>query len=61
MRATLALVGSLLLMFVVGYGISLDVEDLRYAVLDGDQTTLPQWLPRISASVKTPAPACCAA
>ena len=41
-RATLALVGSLLLMFVVGYGISLDVEDLRYAVLDGDQTTLSQ-------------------
>ncbi|KAG1390978.1 hypothetical protein G6F58_012820 [Rhizopus delemar] len=30
-RATLALVGSLLLMFVMGYGISLDVEDLRYA------------------------------
>ena len=39
-RATLALVGSLLLMFVVGYGISLDVEDLRYAVLDHDQTSL---------------------
>lgn len=39
-RATLALVGSLLLMFVVGYGISLDVEDLRYAVLDHDQTSI---------------------
>ncbi|WP_454675397.1 ribosome-associated ATPase/putative transporter RbbA [Achromobacter pestifer] len=39
-RATLALVGSLLLMFVMGYGISLDVEDLRYAVMDRDQTTL---------------------
>ena len=39
-RATLALVGSLLLMFAVGYGISLDVEDLRYAVLDHDQTSL---------------------
>ncbi|VVE16021.1 Ribosome-associated ATPase [Pandoraea horticolens] len=41
-RATLALVGSLVLMLVMGYGISLDVEDLRYAVLDRDQTTLSQ-------------------
>ena len=39
-RATLALVGSLILMFVMGYGISLDVEDLRFAVLDRDQTTI---------------------
>lgn len=39
-RATLALAGSLLLMFVMGFGISLDVEDLRYAVLDRDQTTI---------------------
>ncbi|MFW8565525.1 ribosome-associated ATPase/putative transporter RbbA [Orrella sp. 11846] len=39
-RATLALVGSLLLMFVMGFGITMDVEDLRYAVLDRDQTTL---------------------
>ena len=39
-RATLALGGSLILMFVIGFGISLDVEDLRYAVLDRDQTTL---------------------
>ncbi|MFA5678258.1 MAG: ribosome-associated ATPase/putative transporter RbbA [Pseudomonas sp.] len=38
-RATLALAGSILLMFVIGFGISLDVEDLRYAVLDRDQTT----------------------
>ncbi|MFJ2994919.1 ribosome-associated ATPase/putative transporter RbbA [Pandoraea sp. NPDC087047] len=41
-RATLALVGSLVLMLVMGYGISMDVEDLRYAVLDRDQTTLSQ-------------------
>jgi ribosome-dependent ATPase len=41
-RATLALGGSLLLMFVMGFGISMDVEDLRYAVLDRDQTTLSQ-------------------
>ncbi len=39
-RATLALGGSILLMFVMGFGISMDVEDLRYAVLDLDQTTL---------------------
>lgn len=39
-RATLALVGSLLLMFVMGFGITMDVEDLRYAVLDRDQTTV---------------------
>src|SRR5450830_1404566 len=39
-RATLALLGSLLLMFVIGYGISTDVNDLSYAVLDRDQTGL---------------------
>ncbi|PVX71279.1 ribosome-associated ATPase/putative transporter RbbA [Paraburkholderia unamae] len=41
-RATLALAGSLLLLFVMGFGISMDVEDLRFAVLDHDQTTLSQ-------------------
>ena len=41
-RGTMALLGSALLMFVVGYGISLDVENLKYAVLDRDQTTLSQ-------------------
>jgi ribosome-dependent ATPase len=35
-------VGSLVLMFVIGFGISMDVEDLSYAVLDRDQTTLSQ-------------------
>ena len=35
-RITLALFGSLLLMAVMGYGISLDVEDLKFAVLDRD-------------------------
>lgn len=39
-RATLALGGSLILMFVIGFGITMDVENLRYAVLDRDQTTL---------------------
>ncbi len=41
-RATMALLGTAILMFVVGYGISLDVENLTYAVLDRDQTTLSQ-------------------
>ncbi len=41
-RATLALLGTALLMFIIGYGISMDVEDLSYAVLDHDQTTLSQ-------------------
>src|SRR5690625_951774 len=37
-RMSLALIGTVLLMFVVGYGITMDVEDLRFAVLDHDQT-----------------------
>ena len=41
-RATLALLGTVLLMFIMGYGISLDVENLSYAVLDRDQTGLSQ-------------------
>ena len=41
-RATLAMLGTVLLMLIMGYGISLDVEDLTYAVLDHDQTTTSQ-------------------
>ncbi|PLC54163.1 multidrug ABC transporter ATP-binding protein [Pollutimonas nitritireducens] len=41
-RSTLALLGTAILMFVMGYGITLDVENLTYAVLDRDQTTLSQ-------------------
>ncbi len=37
-RATLALIGSLILMVVIGYGINLDVEGLTFAVLDLDQS-----------------------
>ena len=37
-RATMALLGTAILMFVFGYGISLDVENLTFAVLDRDQT-----------------------
>lgn len=39
-RATLATVGSLILMFVVCYGINMDVENLTFAVLDHDDTTI---------------------
>jgi ribosome-dependent ATPase len=39
-RAALAMLGSILLMVVIGYGIGMEVEDLRYAVLDRDQTVL---------------------
>jgi len=38
-RATLALVGSIILLFIMSYGISLDVENLSFAVLDRDGTT----------------------
>jgi len=41
-RATLALLGTALLMFIIGYGINLDVENLSYAMLDRDQTVLSQ-------------------
>ncbi|ENR68324.1 hypothetical protein C032_01245 [Brucella abortus 63/294] len=39
-RATLAILGSVILMFVIGYGINLDVEKLTFAVLDRDDTTI---------------------
>jgi len=41
-RATLALLGTAILMLIMGYGISFDVENLTYAVLDHDQTGLSQ-------------------
>ena len=39
-RLALAIVGSILLMLVLGYGINMDVEDLNFAVLDRDETRL---------------------
>ncbi|MBR0782155.1 ribosome-associated ATPase/putative transporter RbbA [Bradyrhizobium iriomotense] len=39
-RATLAILGSLILMFVMGYGINMDVEDLSFAAMDRDDTTV---------------------
>jgi ribosome-dependent ATPase len=41
-RLTLAALGTVMLMFIMGYGISMDVEDLSFAVLDRDQTTTSQ-------------------
>ncbi|OHV10035.1 ribosome-associated ATPase/putative transporter RbbA [Kushneria phosphatilytica] len=41
-RASLALLGTIVLMLVIGYGISFDVEGVNYAVLDRDQTTTSQ-------------------
>ncbi len=41
-RATLALLGSLILMTIMAYGITMDVERLSFAVLDRDQTTVSQ-------------------
>jgi ribosome-dependent ATPase len=37
-RLTVALIGTMLLMLVFGYGITTDVNDLSYAVLDHDRT-----------------------
>lgn len=39
-RGAMALIGCLTLMFFIGYGINMDMNDLSYAVLDRDQTTL---------------------
>lgn len=39
-RGTLAVLGSVILMFVIGYGINMDVEDLTFAVLDRDDSSI---------------------
>ncbi len=50
-RSTLALLGTVILMIIMGYGISMDVEDLRFAVLDRDQTVSSQgWSQNIAGS-----------
>lgn len=41
-RMTLAGLGTVILMFIMGYGVSMDVEDLTFAVLDRDQSMLSQ-------------------
>lgn len=57
-RLTLALLGSAILMLVMGYGITLDVEDLTFAVLDRDQTgIIPSILPvRVTSANIRPSP-----
>ncbi|KER37600.1 multidrug ABC transporter ATP-binding protein [Sphingobium indicum F2] len=42
LRGTLALAGSVILLLVMGFGISMDVDNLRYAVLDRDQSSISQ-------------------
>ncbi|HCA8438664.1 TPA: ribosome-associated ATPase/putative transporter RbbA, partial [Klebsiella pneumoniae] len=50
-RSTMALLGTVILMFIMGYGISMDVEDLRFAVLDRDQTLSSQgWSQNLAGS-----------
>ncbi len=39
-RATLAIIGSVVLMFVMGYGINIDIDNLTFAALDRDDTTI---------------------
>ena len=39
-RLTLSLLGTVLLMIIMGYGISMDVQDLKFAVLDRDQSSM---------------------
>ncbi|HEU0273227.1 MAG TPA: ribosome-associated ATPase/putative transporter RbbA [Candidatus Udaeobacter sp.] len=39
-RLTLAGLGSVILMIIIGYGITLDVERLKFAALDRDETTI---------------------
>ena len=36
-----AFIGPVVLMFAMGYGITFDVENLKYAVFDQDQTPIP--------------------
>lgn len=50
-RALLALAGTIFLMFIMGYGINMDVENLTFAAWDQDQTTASQkYLVNISGS-----------
>src|SRR5262249_11420137 len=44
-RMAMAGLGSVILMIIMGYGITLDVEHLKYAVLDRDQTNISRAAP----------------
>ncbi|RUO40269.1 ribosome-associated ATPase/putative transporter RbbA [Idiomarina aquatica] len=39
-RLAMALIGSVILMFVLGYGINMDVDEIDFAVLDRDRTSV---------------------
>ncbi|MDO6566547.1 ribosome-associated ATPase/putative transporter RbbA [Alteromonas sp. 1_MG-2023] len=41
-RLTMAFLGSIVLMVVIGYGITMDVEDLQYAVFDRDKSAISE-------------------
>ena len=50
-RATLAVLGSLIMMFVLGYGLNMDVENLKFAVMDRDDTGISRdYVQQISGS-----------
>lgn len=50
-RLTFALIGTVFLMFIIGYGISLDVNNLRFSVLDYDKSPQSQeYIQNISGS-----------
>ena len=42
LRLAMALFGSVILLLIMGYGINLDVDNLAFAVLDRDQTTVSE-------------------
>ncbi len=42
LRLAMALFGSVILLLITGYGINLDVDNLAFAVLDRDQTTVSE-------------------
>lgn len=39
-RLTLAIFGAIILMLVIGFGLNMDVEDLKFCVLDNDQSQM---------------------
>ena len=41
-RLTMAFLGNIVLMMVIGYGITMDVEDLQYAVFDRDKSAISE-------------------
>ncbi len=51
-RASLALLGSVLLLVIMGYGINLDVQHLRFAVLDRDDSSISRDYVRNFASAR---------